>query len=276
MTAIATLPVLLQTGTHGARPAASAVGSGALYFCTTHNLIYQQISTAWGTFWTFSTGFTDPMTTRGDIIIRDASNTTARLGIGSSGKVLTSDGTDISWQTPAGGSGALIYLTTLTGSSSATLDFTSLSSSYHQYRFDFNNILPATDSVQFLMRVGTGGGPTYDTGTNYNYANLQYVDDGASTGLRCATAGTSFELGNAWNNTANQGGSGTIIWNNPASGASYPRYTMSLTRLAAGSEIASVGGGRYKSTTAITGIRFLFSSGNIASGEILCYGIKNS
>jgi len=52
MTAIATLPVLAQTGTHAARPAASAVGSGALYSCTTHNLIYQQLAGSWGTWYT--------------------------------------------------------------------------------------------------------------------------------------------------------------------------------------------------------------------------------
>lgn len=49
------------------------------------------------------TGLTDPMTTRGDMIVRNASNVTARLAIGSTGKVLSSDGTDISWQTPSAG-----------------------------------------------------------------------------------------------------------------------------------------------------------------------------
>jgi len=49
-----------------------------------------------------SGGFSDPMTTRGDIIVRDATNTTARLGIGTNGQALMSDGTDITWQTPAG------------------------------------------------------------------------------------------------------------------------------------------------------------------------------
>lgn len=48
-------------------------------------------------------GFADPMTTRGDIILRNASNVTARLGRGSAGQVLTSDGTDLSWQTPSSG-----------------------------------------------------------------------------------------------------------------------------------------------------------------------------
>lgn len=62
----------------------------------------------------------DPMTTRGDIIVRNSSNTTARLGIGTSGQVLTSDGTDISWQNPSGGisgSGTTNELTYWTGSS---------------------------------------------------------------------------------------------------------------------------------------------------------------
>jgi len=47
-------------------------------------------------------GFADPMTTRGDIIVRNASNTTARLPIGSTGLVLKSDGTDVTWGTVSG------------------------------------------------------------------------------------------------------------------------------------------------------------------------------
>ena len=50
-----------------------------------------------------SSGFSDPMTTRGDIIIRDNTNTTTRLGVGTNGQVLTTDGTDISWGTVSGG-----------------------------------------------------------------------------------------------------------------------------------------------------------------------------
>ena len=50
-----------------------------------------------------ASGFADPMTTRGDVIIKDASNNTTRLGIGTNGQVLKSDGTDIAWGTPAGG-----------------------------------------------------------------------------------------------------------------------------------------------------------------------------
>jgi hypothetical protein len=46
--------------------------------------------------------FVNPMTTRGDIIIADTSGTALRLGIGSSGQVLTvSDGVPV-WATPSG------------------------------------------------------------------------------------------------------------------------------------------------------------------------------
>ncbi len=45
---------------------------------------------------------TEVMTTRGDIIVRDATNTTARLPVGTVGQVLASDGTDISWTTLPG------------------------------------------------------------------------------------------------------------------------------------------------------------------------------
>lgn len=47
-----------------------------------------------------STGMTDPMTTRGDIIYRNSSNVTARLGRGTAGQLLYSNGTDLSWRTP--------------------------------------------------------------------------------------------------------------------------------------------------------------------------------
>lgn len=47
-------------------------------------------------------GFTDPMTTRGDIIYKDPSNVTTRLGVGGAGTFLGSDGTDVAWDTPTG------------------------------------------------------------------------------------------------------------------------------------------------------------------------------
>lgn len=51
-------------------------------------------------------GMTNPMTTLHDIIVGGSSGTPTRLGIGTTGQVLTYDGTNIIWQTPSGsGSG---------------------------------------------------------------------------------------------------------------------------------------------------------------------------
>lgn len=44
-----TLPALMGTGDHASRPAASAVGTGALYSCTDHGLVYQTDGSSWTT-----------------------------------------------------------------------------------------------------------------------------------------------------------------------------------------------------------------------------------
>jgi hypothetical protein len=50
-----------------------------------------------------TTGMTNPMTTTGDTIYSSSGSTPARLGIGSTGQVLTVAGGVPSWATPAGG-----------------------------------------------------------------------------------------------------------------------------------------------------------------------------
>lgn len=93
-----TIPGMFLTGNHAGRPAASAVGSGAIYSCSTHSLLYQSDGSSWSTWANLAgTGLVDPMTTRGDIIVRNSSNATARLGVGAANKFLHSDGTDPAW-----------------------------------------------------------------------------------------------------------------------------------------------------------------------------------
>lgn len=90
----------LGLDTHANRPAANTAPDGSLYSCTTHGLIYKSnfAGNSWATWASLAgTGLTDPMTTRGDIIVRDAANATARLAVGAAGRVFMSDGTDPSW-----------------------------------------------------------------------------------------------------------------------------------------------------------------------------------
>lgn len=51
-----TLPGLLATGDHASRSAAGDVGTGALYSCTDHNLVYQSDGSSWSTWATLGGG----------------------------------------------------------------------------------------------------------------------------------------------------------------------------------------------------------------------------
>lgn len=58
-----------------------------------------------------TTGMTNPMTTTGDTIYSSSGSTPARLGIGTSGQVLTVSGGGVpSWTTPAGGGGKVLQV----------------------------------------------------------------------------------------------------------------------------------------------------------------------
>lgn len=272
----------LLEGDHASRPAASAVPQGTLYSCTTHSLIYQSDGTStWSTWATLGGGgLSDPMTTRGDIIVRNASNVTARLAIGSSGKVLSSDGTDVSWQTPAS-SGALVLLEQHTASSSSTLPFSSfISSTYDTYFFTFTSIVLSTNA-DFVFQVGTGGGPTYDTGGNYSYET--FVWRAGAVAQSGATAQTAVAM--SWQVTDDvNAGAGAL---NGLNGEMYlfdPQNT-SLYRQVHGRtsyydtspfRVSVEFAGKYETTTALTAVRFLPSAGNITSGTIRVYGLAKS
>jgi hypothetical protein len=96
---------ILGPDTHANLPAAATTPKRALYRCSTHNKIYYNDGAAWQDWATFS-GFTDPLTTKGDIYTRSAS-ASDRLPVGSNGQVLTADSAQalgVKWATPSGGS----------------------------------------------------------------------------------------------------------------------------------------------------------------------------
>lgn len=128
-----------------------------------------------------SAHFVDPMTTRGDIIIRNASNATARLGRGSASQVLTSDGTDVAWAVGGGGSGALTFISeTLLAADAATLDVTGIPATYRDLVI---KILSRTsDAVEVgALRLQVGGA-SIDTGANYGYERRYDGTGSASAG----------------------------------------------------------------------------------------------
>ena len=192
------------------------------------------------------------------------------------------DGTGAYSVPGGGGSGALVFLEHHTASSSSSLDFTTFySSSYDKYLFIVVGLLAATDGVDLYFRVSTDGGSTYDSGTNYNYVGIRYQDNGTSAGfsgratnqIKIVGAGG---IGNASTDSIDL----SMYLYNPGSSALYKQVTYSgsmfIASVNSGSFLFTEGQGGYKSATAVNACRFLLSSGNIASGDIYCYGVSKS
>lgn len=101
-----TLPGVLLTGDHASRPAATAVATGTVYACSTHDLIYQSDGSSWATWSDVSGASGGVLTTQGDILYRDGSGL-QRLAIGTADQVLTvnSGATAPEWADASGGSG---------------------------------------------------------------------------------------------------------------------------------------------------------------------------
>jgi hypothetical protein len=193
--------------------------------------------------------------------------------------VCTAGGTSGTWVAVGGSAGALVLLEQHTASASATLDFTTfISSTYDEYAIEGLGIVPATNGASLLMRVGTGAGPTYDTGSNY-YGIIRIGVGGGSSNGTGGTGGGQDGVSIA-PIIANAAGYGQASFSarfvNPQS-TSLHKHTHGTSVWHNGTEVFGTSFGYlWASATAVTAIRFLMSSGNIASGIIRVYGIAKS
>jgi hypothetical protein len=166
-------------------------------------------------------------------------------------------------------------LSQATASSSATIDFTAfISAAYDRYFVDLVNIIPATDNVQLYLRVGTGAGPTWVTTNSYGYSSWQSDTSGGS-GARASGSTAQIEIANGIANTSTKTGyCGVVDIFNPGSASLEKAFLWRGWRgNSGGAGLQNSGGGSYMLTTAVTGIRFLMSSGNIASGIFRVFGM---
>lgn len=268
MAAIGTLPVVLGTGIHSARPAASAVGKGGLYSCTTHSLVYQTDGSSWTTWATISSGMTDPMTTRGDIIIRDASNVTARLGRGSAATVLTSDGTDIAWGAPGGGGSLVLLSQTVLGSATSTITVTGISGAYKDLVIVWRVRSASSGGFNLNMRVGSG---SIDTGNNYGY--FTRYDGTIGSGTTGGTAQGFIEVGSGpgSNSTAGWFGAGRAEILNYADTAKTKTVIYQNFQYSTEGTLSRVGAGAWQNVSAALDQIRLYDAGatNLDTGSAL-------
>lgn len=174
-----------------------------------------------------------------------------------------------------------VLLATKTASASATLDFTEFNNSvYRVYEFELENVKPATDAVQLLMRFSTNAGSSYDAGaSDYQFSTIGRDASGGNTNGN-ATGATSIQLtasgaaaliGNA---AAEMGVSGRLDLFNAGSASVYTRVVGKLDYdNSSGNEFLVIVGGRRTTAQDTDAVRFLFSSGNITSGTIRMFGV---
>lgn len=224
---------------------------------------------------------TVPLTTKGDILGYDSA--ADRIPVGSNGQVLTADSTQtlgVKWASPGGG-GNFVLLEEHTASSSATLDFTTaITSTYDDYIIELLNVIPATDTEPLFMRFSTNGGSSFDAGSNYQWCNNQCLASGAG-----GTNGSGSDVGiimgaGQQSSSASWGGlSGSYHLYNPLSATAWQMVTGQSMSRDARDGVAAVRnmGGAYipSSPAAVNAIRFIFGSGDIASGTIRVYGLTH-
>lgn len=193
--------------------------------------------------------------------------------IGASGNIMTSNSSVMISSAPnVAGSNQLI--STQTASSSATINFTGLTSAYGYYYVVYWGVLPGTSTAQLGVRVSTDNGSTYST-TGYYYAATQQSTLPQTT-TQSAANGTLYSIaGTAANNSPNTG-AGILKIINPSQSSSYHQLSNKIVYVAPDGTVQTViGACVWTSATAINAFQFIYGvgGGNIASGTFKLYGV---
>jgi hypothetical protein len=184
--------------------------------------------------------------------------------------------------------GSLVLISEQTASSSSTVSFTSgIDSTYPIYKFEFINIHPATDSssadAELLFQVDTGTNTSYNQTITSTYFRAQHQEGGggAELGYRTSgdqTQGTGFQkLAEGQGADNDQSLSGEMYLFNPSSTTFVKHFLSNVTYSHHGDyTMNAYVAGYVNTTTALTRIQFKMTNGNIDSGKIKLYGIKDS
>jgi hypothetical protein len=215
----------------------------------------------------------------------------AFIGTNSSGQMIDATGS-----LPA--AGALVLLGTYVAASSSELDIVTRNSSdqsgaifqsdFDEYEVRIANLIPASNGYDFHLQFSTNGGSSYDsTSGHYSWAAWRTLTNGSgyAPGASNSTTKISLSTGNSeiTNVTAHGGLCGSYKIVNPLSSTMYKRvnegqggYYLSSTY----PDLLFTTSGSYLQTSAVNAFR-IFSTqsattGNIASGTVLVYGVAKT
>ena len=178
--------------------------------------------------------------------------------------------------------GSLTHIATQTASSSSSINFTSgIDSTYKEYIFYFVNIHPSTQSGLYFNG-------SIDSGSNYNVAKTttyflsRHAEDGSSNELSYKTGldlsqGTGLQpLSVDQVNDNDSSVVGFLHLFNPSSTVFVKHYISRTQQMQVDDSMENYSAGYFNTTSAITGLQFKMGSGNVDSGTIKLYGIKDS
>ena len=182
-------------------------------------------------------------------------NLLGATGTPGSGTFLRGDGT---WNAPDGG---WEEVSSTTASASATVDFTGLADGY-DYKVEIIKSLPATDNTPLRMRFGTGGTPTYLTSAYLSRYGFIFTD--TTAGASTDTVG--FRISSHQGNATGEWLNGVVDIFDPGSAAIHLIRAMTDAKDNAANNELVYTPSIQTGTTAVTALRFMYESGNIASG----------
>ena len=186
---------------------------------------------------------------------------------------------------------SMTLIKTLTASSDSTLSFVNgssdvvLDSTYPIYKFEFINIHPASDQANFKINFRDGGTAYDATKTTTLFETLHYETGSGGTlryeanNLDLAQSTSSQTISSFLSNDNDSSTNGTVYLYSPSS-TTFVKHFMSIFQSnssgGGANSINQYGAGYCNVTAAIDGVQFSMSSGNIDSGTIKLYGIKDS
>ena len=172
--------------------------------------------------------------------------------------------------TKVGGGGTEFIASSGAISNAANVSFTQFDASkYDHYQFWVQNVIPVNDNVVLKARASTDGGSSYDS-TSSNYHAAETTDrDGFDVSL-----GNGYNLGSS----ANEFGVCAIFTLFNPHLTTYTYTTGNGILMDTGGNVRNVfnNGVIHLVAADVDAIQFLMNSGNIESGEITMFGIKNA
>jgi hypothetical protein len=201
----------------------------------------------------------NPGTTAGDVDYYTSSTAKARIGIGTNGQVLTSNGSVPGWATPASGGMTLLSTTSLTG---ATTTISSINQTYNSLFMIISGVTNATADGNFRCAPNASTNIT----SNFSTSTQTTVTTNADSYMFFNTniALTRTNTTNSW---------AVQIFNYSSTTAHKP-FSINGGYFQVADGRAFFASGQIATNSGITSLVFSNSSGNLSTGTVLLYGVK--